>query len=292
MMRREEMKIINLLCNCRPRNWRELCVKDIVHVWEIGHSATSLISAAMTGSAVVHSPNHTTIFIVVDLAKPKVLLSSIDECLAITTSAMKMSYSPEDIENLKRHRTKEKKNGDENIEPFPMKLCIIGGNYDKFKEFSLDMKQHIGRSLRAISHSLAADLQYHSSKDSVLMRKTKDLLSHHGFGSHTARATCVDYGKPLIISSGNDSFASIDPAFSTMRPTSILDKVKQSYVMKFPQDSTRDEEFNLDEDPTTNPSFNETTIDRLRLQREEEISMLLRDMHEHRSSKIPIPEPY
>lgn len=83
-----------------------------------------------------------------------------------------------------------------------------------------------------------------------------------------SRGCCMDYGKPLVISTGNDSFASIDPAFSTMRPTSVVEKIKQAYMVKFPHD-TKDEDCSINEDPAGDPNFNETAIDSLRLQRDE-----------------------
>lgn len=86
----------------------------------------------MIGSAISHSPYHTTIIIMLNLAEPEVLWSVLEESLAVTRSAMKMSYSPESIDSLVSRRTTEMKNCAEKIEIFPMNLCIIGGNYDRF----------------------------------------------------------------------------------------------------------------------------------------------------------------
>lgn len=53
------------------------------------------------------------------------------------------------------------------------------------QEFDTDKKQLIGRTLRAAAHNLGAGLQYHSYRDTTLVRRTKDMLSHYGFGSQS-----------------------------------------------------------------------------------------------------------
>lgn len=147
----------------------------------------------------------------------------------------------------------------------------------------------MGRTLRAIAHYLGAGLHYHSCKDKMLVRKTKDLLSHIGFGATFAEGKLTSYDKPLTISPGADSFSSIDSQLSYSRVSAILDNVKRSYVARIPQ-VPRNEDSSL-EDPSNDPNFNEAIIDRSKIQREEEINVLLDDMLNGRIPRIPIPDP-
>lgn len=49
---------------------------------------------------------------------------------------MKMSYDDKIIQELKKQRIKERKKiVEREIDPFPMRLCFIGGKYDQFKVF-------------------------------------------------------------------------------------------------------------------------------------------------------------
>lgn len=263
-------------------------VKDVVHVWEVGHLSSSLISSSMIGSTLTHSPHHVIIMIMLDLSKPEIIWSTLEESLSVVRSAMKMSYNEKIIEELNNRRLKEKrKDTEKTVDPFPMRLCIIGGKYDEFKEFDSTKKGLIGKILRAAAHALGASLHFHSSKDSALVRRTKDLLSFYGFGSQTLKGNCADYEKPLTIIGGTDSFMAIELDL----PGRLLnfEKIKQIFVSRIPQ-GTR-EEIKL-EDPENHPSFSEPIIDRLRKQREEEISFLLKGMLEGQSAKIPVPDPF
>lgn len=120
-------------------NFRQ--VKDIVHVWEVGPLTSSLLSAAMTGSALTHSPHHTTLLMMLNLTKPEVLWTTLEECLTVARSAIKMSFDDKTVTDLREQRVKEKRANHEaaegEVDPFPMKLCIVGGRYDEFKVSSL-----------------------------------------------------------------------------------------------------------------------------------------------------------
>ncbi|XP_076181716.1 cytoplasmic dynein 2 light intermediate chain 1 [Ptiloglossa arizonensis] len=265
-------------------------VKNIVHVFDIGHLTCSLISGAMIGSSLTHSPHHVTVLMMLDLSQPEILWSTFEETLSAARNAIKMTYDDKTIQELKERRINERKKIlEREIDPFPLKLCIIGGKYDQFKELSLDKKELIGKSLRAVAHVLGASLYYHSSKDKTLVRRTKEFLSYYGFGTQAFEGKCTDFEKPLAVPAGSDSFSSIDLQFPRTRPSAILDTIKQIYITRIPQVS-RSSDIIL-EDPSNDTNFNEPIIDRLRAQREEEIGILLHDMLEGRTPQIPIPDP-
>ncbi|XP_029164896.1 cytoplasmic dynein 2 light intermediate chain 1 isoform X4 [Nylanderia fulva] len=265
-------------------------VKNIVHVWEVGHLASSLVSVAMTGSTLTNSPHHTVLLMMLDLSRPEELWISFEESLSTLRNGLKMSYDSDVIQELREKRIADrKKELERGVDPFPMQICILGGRYDEFKEFDLDKKEFIGKILRAIAHHLGASLYYYSSKDKFLVRRLKDLLSQYGFGSSPTEEKCIDYEKPLMMPAGVDSFGRIDLQFPQTRPSAILDTIKQIYISRIPQVSRNDE--STLEDPSNDPNFNEPIIDRLRMQREEEISVQLSDMMEGRMPKIPVPDP-
>lgn len=109
-------------------------IKNIVHVWEVGHLTSSLVSAAMTGSSLTHSPHHLTILMMLDLSQPEILWCSFEEALSVIRNAMKMSYDDKMIQELKHRRATERNRAlEKEVDPFPIKLCIVGGKYDKFK---------------------------------------------------------------------------------------------------------------------------------------------------------------
>ncbi|XP_029041173.2 cytoplasmic dynein 2 light intermediate chain 1 [Osmia bicornis bicornis] len=242
-------------------------MKNIVHIWEIGYSTSSLVSAAMTGLSLTHSPAHTTLLIMLDLSQPESLWITFEEIFSVIHSAMKMSYDDKTIQELRQRRINEQKKAlEKEVDPFPLKLCIIGGKYDQFKGLDTGTRELIGKTLRAIAHTLGAGLYYHSSKDKTLVRQTKDVLSHHGFDTQLSNSRCTDFEKPLAIPAGTDCFSSIDLQFPPTRPAAILDAIKNVYIARIPQQSKNND---ILKDPSNDSNFNEPIIDRLRAQREE-----------------------
>nr|XP_003705327.1 PREDICTED: cytoplasmic dynein 2 light intermediate chain 1 isoform X2 [Megachile rotundata] len=265
-------------------------IKNVVHIWEIGYLSSSLMSAAMSGVSLTHSPAHTTILLMLDLSEPESLWTTFEEIFSIIRSAMKMSYDDRTIQDLKQRRINERKKSlEKEVDPFPLKLCIIGGKYDQFKGLDTGKRELIGKTLRAIAHTLEAGLYYHSSKDKMLVRQTKDILSHYGFGTQLSNSKCVDFEKPLTIAPGTDCFSSIDLQFPPTRPAAILDAIKHVYVASIPQESKNNDI--ILKDPSNDFNFNEPIIDKLRAQREEEIGVLLHDMLEGRTPQILVPDP-
>lgn len=108
-------------------------VKNIVHVWEIGYVASSLISAAMIGSTLTHSAHHTTLLIMLDLSRPELLWITFEEILSAVRSALKMSHDAKLINEMIERRTSERKSVEKMIDLLPFKTFIIGGKYDEFQ---------------------------------------------------------------------------------------------------------------------------------------------------------------
>lgn len=62
------------------------------------------------------------------------------------------------------------------------------------------------------------------------MKKTKDLLNYHAFGTDPVKGMSQDYNKPLIIPAWSDSFLSI-----TNEESGSLDIMKHHFTTHFPQ---------------------------------------------------------
>ena len=70
--------------------------------------------------------------------------------------------------------------------------------------------------------------------DSGLLRKAKDILSHHAFGTDAVKGVSQDYNKPLFIPAYSDSIQAImGQTGESSRFT--LDMWKHQYTTHFPQ---------------------------------------------------------
>lgn len=73
-----------------------------------------------------------------DLARPETLWTSLEECLTVARSAIKMSFDEKTTRDMRKRRKKETSANNDTpelgeAEPFPIKLCLVGGRYDEFK---------------------------------------------------------------------------------------------------------------------------------------------------------------
>ncbi|XP_058809481.1 cytoplasmic dynein 2 light intermediate chain 1 [Phymastichus coffea] len=285
-------------------------VKDVVHVWEIGQPDEGLIASALTGCNLSHAPHHITVVIVLDLGKPEVMWRCFEECHLALRQAIRSTFSPQLIQDMTLHKLKtlrepcrpaaESNNGEgreESSDLFPMRLCIVGGKYDQFRDFEGVDREFVCRTLRAVAHVLGATLHFHSAKDSQILRRTKELLKLYGFSGQTTKVMQMDYEKALSVPAGHDSVSSIDFRSSHDDDyAETLDAIKRIYTRRFPQsqpDASDDpEDDDDDDDNDDDPNFAEPIVDRLRVQREQEISVLLRDMREAPVAGIPVPDPF
>jgi len=71
-----------------------------------------------------------------DLSRPEELWSSFEEIMLAIRNGLKMSYDPDTIQELREKKIADRrKELERGVDPFPMKICIIGGRYDEFKVF-------------------------------------------------------------------------------------------------------------------------------------------------------------
>lgn len=71
-----------------------------------------------------------------DLSRPDELWTSFEEIMSAMRNGLKMTFNSDTIQELRERRVADrKKELERGVDPFPMKMCIIGGRYDEFKVF-------------------------------------------------------------------------------------------------------------------------------------------------------------
>ncbi|XP_053596009.1 cytoplasmic dynein 2 light intermediate chain 1, partial [Microplitis demolitor] len=265
--------------------------RDLIHIWEVGHLTASIINAGLVGastqlqSKITTKPKtEPTFIIMLNLMATNTIWLSLETCLNAAWAAIKIYYDDTAIEQMKHQRLKELEaaasgNVDGKfINPFPLKLSIIGGQYDKFKKLDFVTKQTIGRILRGIAYNLGADLQYYSSKEGALIRKMKELMSYYGFNHQRSKECIYDYNHALLIPSG--TVADDD---SVANSAIVVDKIKRIFLTNPNINNHNNNQIlllnndqeSLNDNSIDDPNFNEAVIDHLRSQRNEEIEINL-----------------
>ena len=123
------------------------------------------------------------------------------------------------------------------------------------------------------------------------MKKTRDLLNHHAFGTDPALGVSMDHNKHLIVPPWTDSLQSI---VGEGADSANMDVMKHHYTTNFPQSVSLhsnnqndvlvlmclqvDEQTALPADPAKDGNFKEPSIDELRAQKDEDLERYRKDM--------------
>ncbi|KAB7507558.1 Cytoplasmic dynein 2 light intermediate chain 1, partial [Armadillidium nasatum] len=86
-----------------------------------------------------------------------------------------------------------------------------------------------------VAHTNGASLLFFSSRDTGLIKKTKELLSHYGFGTSEGKSLSQDYNKPLIIPAGSDSLNFITGMVEGDNQNMNFESWKRVFTANFPQ---------------------------------------------------------
>ena len=149
---------------------------------------TNLIETPLSADKLLSS----AVVVVVDLAAPGRLWATITSLVASLGEYVAATLRTEQAKNLKLEerlmkeavaRVGEEHVDIKNITPFPLPLLILGGRYDEFQDLEPEKKKLICRSLRFLAHTHGATLQFYSAREPGLVKKARDLLSHHGFNT-------------------------------------------------------------------------------------------------------------
>ena len=231
----------------------------------------------------------TAVVLIVDLSKPERMWSTVTSLVSSITEYIASALKTEQAKNLKVEERLEKEAlgrvGEDHpdiqhVKPFPVPLLILGGMYDVFQDLEPEKKKVICRTLRYLAHMNGASVQFYSSRDPGLVKKARDLLSHHGFNTPPGKGVSQDYNKPLIIPAGSDSFQAILGGNGSEVPK--LEVMRHQFGTHFPQEE--EETLTRSEDPAKDPNFREAEVDMLRLQKDEDLERYRRESERRQRS--------
>ncbi|KAL4141524.1 hypothetical protein QTP88_004152 [Uroleucon formosanum] len=96
------------------------------------------------------------------------------------------------------------------LSPLPLPLMIVGSKYDVYQNFEPAKKRVLCQCLRYVAHTYGASLIFYGVNDAVLMKISKEMMSHYGFGTPYPKNHIYDSNKPLLVPAGSDCFDKID----------------------------------------------------------------------------------
>lgn len=249
-------------------------LKDVAHVWELGGgiALSNLIEVPITKQCV----KNLSVVICVDLSKPETIWTTLESLL----NTMKLRVK-KIIAELKRDCPSEANQlvaeclarygpdhpDKDNLDIIPIPITIIGTKYDLFQNFDPEKKKIITKTLRYVAHHHGAHLCYFSSKMEALVMKTRGLLGHLVFKTQLSKTITTDHSKPIYVLAGMDAISQIGAPPAIVGSRSPLDQWKQLFLSTFPQEA----EAVIPEDPTKDSKYNESIIDSVRTQKDEEL---------------------
>lgn len=138
-----------------------------------------------------------------------------------------------------------------------------------------EIKKHVCRCLRSISHTVGAALLFYSTRNAGLSKIVRDACNHFAFGSpaQPIRQTVTDYNGPISIWFGKDSWKQIG-----VTPTNS-ERIGIALGTHIPQlDNGSDgDDLSALSDPAQDAGFREPVIDELRFQKYEELLRFIKD---------------
>ncbi|XP_063694771.1 cytoplasmic dynein 2 light intermediate chain 1-like isoform X4 [Bolinopsis microptera] len=249
-------------------------LKDVAHVWELGGgiALSNLIEVPITKQCV----KNLSVVICVDLSKPETIWTTLESLLnTIKLRAKKVIAElkrdcPSDAnqivaECLARYGSDHPDK--DNLDIIPIPITIIGTKYDEFQNFDPEKKKIISKTLRYVAHHHGAHLCYFSSKMEALVMKTRGLLGHLVFKTQLSKTILTDHSKPIYVLAGMDALSQIGAPPAIVGSRSPLEQWKQLFLSTFPQEA----EAVLPDDPTKDTKYNESIIDSVRSQKDEEL---------------------
>ncbi|XP_055546339.1 cytoplasmic dynein 2 light intermediate chain 1 [Wyeomyia smithii] len=245
--------------------------KNVCNVWELGNLVNSnqLIEVPVRSCEL----NTFSAVIVLDLSHPDRLWTDLECALNGVKQAVNKNCSSNDI--AKMLDTMKQRIGVDHVDlstleivPFP--VFIVGAKYDLFQNLDTEIKKHVCRCLRSITHAIGAALVFYSTKNTALSKIVRDTMNHLGFGSpsNPFKTTATDHNGPIVVPFGADSWERIGVTPSNS------ERIGSNYSAEIPQLNM--ERTVLPDDPAKDAGFREREIDALRAQRDEELMRFLR----------------
>lgn len=247
--------------------------KLIGNIWELGSLANSnqLIDVPIKS----HGLRHFSAVIMLNLAEPGELQTDLESALQGLKQSISNIYSDSEIRQFKDKIVEGgsfRDHADINtLEVMPCSTVVVGGMYDKFENLDPEVKKHVVRFLRSVSHTLGAALIFYSTKVPSLAKTVRDVISSLSFGSpiNPIRAHKTDYNEPVLISNLSDSWEKIGvlPSNSERIAVTFSSQIQQN----------KSKESKETTDPARDSNFREPVIDDLRAMKDEELFRLIKN---------------
>lgn len=247
--------------------------KLIANFWELGSLANSnqLIDVPIKS----HGLRHMSAIIMLNLSEPGELSTDLESALQGLKQSISNNYSDGEIRQFRDKIVENSSSSDHpdinTLEVMPCTTIVVGGMYDKFENLEPEVKKHVVRFLRSVSHTLGAALVFYSTKVASLSKTVRDIINNLSFGSpqNPIRSHKTDYNEPILISSFSDSWEKIGvmPSNSERIAITFSSQIQQS----------RSKENKETTDPAKDPNFRESVIDDLRAMKDEELFRLIKN---------------
>lgn len=247
--------------------------KLVSNIWELGSLANSaqLIEVPIKS----HGLDNFAAVIMMNLGEPEELMNDMESALQGLKQSFSEIYTERELADFKQKildsEESSKEHSDINkLQVMPCRTVIVGGMYDKFENLEPEVRKHVVRFLRSISHSLGATLVFYSSKKSSLAKTMRDVMCSLAFASpkNPIRSHQLDYNEPVLVGAFADSWEKIGvlPANSERIAITFSSHIQQNKPK---------EEHDVD-DPAKDVNFREPAIDDLRGIKDEELFRLIK----------------
>ncbi|XP_060850810.1 cytoplasmic dynein 2 light intermediate chain 1 isoform X1 [Rhopalosiphum padi] len=202
--------------------------KDICHVWELGGGLVfkDLLSVIVQKTR----GRRLSVVLVLDLSKPDVLWNTMEMLLEEVKVHLGNVLDVEEYNQINVKNIEDKKF----MSPLPIPVMIVGSKYDVYQNFEPAKKRVLCQCLRYVAHTYGASLIFYGVNDTVLVKVSKEMMSHYGFGTPYPKNHIYDSNKALLVPAGTDCFEKIDN-LNEAGSIRSMHKYKNTFVSAFKQ---------------------------------------------------------
>lgn len=249
--------------------------KLVGNIWELGSLANSsqLIDVPIKS----HGLQYLSVVIMLNLSEPSELLIDLESALQGLKQSIGNNYSESEIREFREKIIEQDSHKDHpdinTLEVMPCQTVIIGGKYDLFENLDSEIRKHVVKFLRSISHTLGASLIFYSIKIPSLSKTVRDIMSNLAFNSpqHPIRVQKTDFNEPVMISAFNDSWERL-----VVMPSNS-ERIGIQFSSQIQQNREKKENQETSVNPANDVNFRETIIDDLRAMKDDELIRLIKN---------------
>ncbi|KAG5676823.1 hypothetical protein PVAND_006630 [Polypedilum vanderplanki] len=251
--------------------------KLIGNIWELGSLANSnqLIDVPIKSHG---SLENFSAVIMLNLAEPDKISLDLEAALQGLKNSFSNNFNDSEIRQFREKIIENeayKNHPDiQTLEIMPCQVVILGGMYDQFENLNSEIKRHVIKFLRSISHTIGSSLIFYSSKIPSLAKTVRDIMSKLAFNSplNPIRIQRIDYNEPIMINALSDTWEKIGVMPSNSERISIHYNTQIKQNKKTNDNSLKEVVTN----PTNDVNFREAIIDDLRAMKDEELLRLIK----------------